>query len=292
MAIPDFQAIMLPLLKHFGDGQEHSNRETCDMLAGHFHLTEEELSELVPSGGQPLFYNRVAWARSDLKRAGCIQPVKRGVYRITDRGRSLLARGLSALTMRVLQELGDGAKTPPVAPPPDLLTPEEQLDAAYKTIRQHVAADLLERIKTCPPSFFERLVVQLLLALGYGGSQDDAGKAVGKSGDGGIDGIIKEDRLGLDLIYLQAKRWDATVGRPEIQKFVGALQGQKARKGVFITTSDFSKEARGYASQVGTAIVLIDGETLAELMIDCGLGVTRTTKYEIPRVDSDYFEEG
>jgi restriction system protein len=171
------------------------------------------------------------------------------------------------------------------------MTPEEHLEYGYRTVREQVASDLLQRIKAASPSFFEGLVVELLLAMGYGGSRSDAGKIVGRSGDGGIDGLIKEDRLGLDAIYIQAKRWDTTVGRPEIQKFAGALQGQRAKKGVFITTSDFTKEAHGFVSQLESKIVLIDGAMLAGLMIDFGIGVTTTATYSICRTDSDYFEQ-
>lgn len=170
-------------------------------------------------------------------------------------------------------------------------TPEEFLEYGYQKIRSDLASELLVKIQESSPSFFEKLVIELLLKIGYGGSRKEAGKTVGRSGDGGIDGIIKEDKLGLDIIYIQAKRWEATVGRPEIQKFAGALQGQRAKKGIFITTANFSKDAREYASMIDNKIVLIDGEELTNLMIDYGVGVSRLAIYEIKRIDTDYFTE-
>ncbi len=169
------------------------------------------------------------------------------------------------------------------------MTPEDHIALGYQQIREALAADLLRSIKECAPDFFEQLVVDLLLAMGYGGSRQDAGQAVGRGGDGGIDGIIKEDRLGLDAIYIQAKRWEGVVGRPEIQKFAGALQGQRARKGIFLTTSSYTKEAREFAASIDSKIILIDGEALASLMIDYGVGVTDVASYLVKRVDSDYF---
>ena len=170
------------------------------------------------------------------------------------------------------------------------LTPEDALAAAYQKLRKSLEADLLDQVKSSSPAFFERLVIDLLVSMGYGGSRRDAGRAIGKSGDGGIDGIIKEDKLGLDAIYIQAKRWEGTVGRPEIQKFAGALQGQRATKGVFITTSNFSREAEEYANIINTKIILVDGERLATLMVDHNVGVSMLGVYELKKVDSDYFE--
>ena len=170
-------------------------------------------------------------------------------------------------------------------------TPEESLQDAYLVLRKNLADDLLETVKKSPPEFFERLVVDLLVRMGYGGSRQEAGEAIGRSGDEGIDGIIKEDRLGLDIIYIQAKRWEGSIGRPEVQKFAGALQGQHARKGVFITTSKFSGEATEYAANIGTRVILIGGAQLAELMIDHGVGVTTEATYELKRIDSDYFPD-
>lgn len=236
---------------------EHSNTDTVQALGKLFGLSDEEMSRLLPSGQQPVFKNRIAWAKAHFKRAG---------------------------------RSGAGPEAPPEPPPPsERLTPEEHLALCYQQVRDELASEVLRRVKECPPEFFEQLVVELLLAMGYGGSRQDAGKAVGRGGDGGIDGIIKEDRLGLDTIYIPAKRWDQTVGRPEVQKFAGALQGHRARKGVFITTSDFSKEARAFTSSIDSKIVLIDGDTLAALMIDHNIGVAEVTTYSVKRVDSDYF---
>jgi restriction system protein len=302
MPIPDFQTLMRPLLDHFSDGRDHPNDETLEALATQFHLTTEERAKLLPSGKQPVFVNKVAWAKSHMKAAGLIESPQRAVYRITPRGRELLARHPDPINMKVLEQFPgyqefragrpdapkDGKKELPNGG--DDLTPEEHIDYGYQQIRTKLVTELLDRVRSCPPAFFESLVVELLVAMGYGGSRADAGKAVGKAGDGGIDGIIKEDRLGLDTIYIQAKRWEGTVGRPEIQKFAGALQGVRARKGIFITSSSFTNDAAHYAGQIESKIVLIDGQTLAGLMIDHDIGVARVQAYEIKRLDSDYFQ--
>jgi restriction system protein len=298
MSIPDFQTLMLPLLRHLADGTERSNQETLEALAREFNLTEDERIQLLPSGKQTVFRNRVAWAKAHFKRAGLIESPQRGVYRITDRGRSVLAGNPERIDLRFLdqfpghREFRASSKTEveaDVTPHADEMTPEEHIALGYQQLREELAADLLRRVKDCPPDFFEQLVVDLLLAMGYGGSRQDAGKAVGRSGDGGIDGIIKEDRLGLDAIYIQAKRWENVVGRPEVQKFAGALQGQRARKGILITTSSLTKDARDFVSAIDNRIVLIDGQMLASLMIDYGIGVTETGTYIVKRIDSDYF---
>lgn len=298
MAIPDFQSLMLPMLQHFADGAEHSNTDTVLALGKLFGLSDEEMSRLLPSGQQPVFKNRIAWAKAHFKRAGLLEATRRGVYRITAVGRQVLAKKPNRIDLALLDQFpahkewrsGAGPEAPHEPPPPsDGLTPEEHLALGYQQVRDELASEVLRRVKECPPEFFEQLVVELLLAMGYGGSRQDAGKAVGRGGDGGIDGIIKEDRLGLDTIYIQAKRWEGTVGRPEVQKFAGALQGHRARKGVFITTSEFSKEAQEFASAIDSKIVLIDGDTLAALMIDHNIGVAEVTTYSVKRVDSDYF---
>jgi restriction system protein len=298
VAIPDFQKIMPVLLQHLADGAERSNQETLDALAGHFGLTAAERAELLPSGKQAVFTNRVAWAKSHLKQAGLLQSPKRGVYRISSRGQEVLRRNDGPINLRFLQQYpeyrefrGRSAAENEVSAAPAVteLTAQEQIDYGYQSLRDELAADILQRIKECPPEFFERLVIELLLAMGYGGSRADAGKAVGRGGDGGIDGIIKEDRLGLDTIYIQAKRWDGKVSRPEVQKFAGALQGQRARKGIFITTAEFTKEAAHFASMIDSKIVLINGTELASLMIDHSIGVSTVATYEIKRLDVDYF---
>src|SRR5829696_9029331 len=303
MAIPDYQSVMLPLLRYAADGQEHSVREAIEALADEFHLTDEERKELLPSGGQATFDNRVGWARTYMKKAGLLESPKRGYFKITDRGMQALSAKPETINVKFLEQYpefvefktksntkGTAAETDTTLPTEDR-TPQEVIEDAYVTIRSGLASDLLEQIMESSPSFFERLVVDVLVSMGYGGTRKDAGEAVGGSGDEGIDGIIKEDRLGLEVVYMQAKRWKATVQRPEIQKFVGALRGQNARKGVFITTSDYSKGARQFAEGLQDKVVLIDGETLANLMIDHGVGVTLEEAYEIKRVDSDYFSE-
>lgn len=300
MTIPVCWQITLPLLKLYRDGHEHSRTELLATLAREFGLSEPDLAEKLPSGRQGRFDNRVAWAKSHMKQAGLIDSVGRGVHRITTRGAEVLANPPEIIDVNFLRQFeeygafrnrfkkreGDISETAVLEN-----TPEELLEAGYKQLREALASDLLQQVKQGSPAFFECLVVDLLKRMGYGGMREDAGQVLGKSGDGGIDGIINEDRLGLDVIYLQAKRWEGDVGRPEIQKFVGALAGHKATKGVFLTTSGYSKEARTYAGQVNAKLVLIDGSMLSELMIDYGLGVATVTSYEIKRIDSDYFAE-
>jgi len=302
MTIPDYQSIMLPLLKFAGDQEEHSLRQAIDSLAQEFQLSDEERKQLLPSGQQEVFNNRVAWARTYMKKAGLLDSTRRGYFRITDRGVSVLTKNPPKINVHFLEqfeqfrhfrslrhkkeekEQGQEAEIQET-------TPEEVLETAYQGLRDDLGNDLLQQIKSSSPSLFEKIVIELLVKMGYGGSRQDAGRAIGKSGDEGIDGIIKEDRLGLDIIYIQAKRWENTVGRPEIQKFAGALQGQRARKGIFITTASFSREAVDYASRIENKIVLIDGERLAQLMIDHNLGVSPMATYEVKRIDSDYFAE-
>jgi len=299
MAIPDYQATMLPLLRFAGDGAEHSLREAIEALAGEFKLSDEERRELLPSGQQEIFDNRVGWARTYMKKAGLLRTTRRGFFEITERGNEALKKKPGRIDGKFLEQYQEFREFKSLRRQPAAngeqeeleltRTPEEALERAYQNLRSDLAADLITQIKQSPPSLFERLVVELLVKMGYGGSRKDAGKAIGKSGDEGIDGIIKEDRLGLDIIYIQAKRWENTVGRPEIQKFAGALQGQRARKGIFITTSDFSSEAHDYASRIESKIILIDGEQLAQMLIDHNIGVSPVASYEIKRVDSDYF---
>jgi restriction system protein len=302
MPIPDFQSLMLPLLKYCADGMEHTKRDALPALAQSFHLTELEMAELLPTGRQRKFDNRVGWAKSYLKQAVLLEITGRGVFRITERGRSVLAENPMRIDMKYLERFPEYQAFKSVIKAKDSsvidegqvaaqVTPEELLESGYRQFRSSLATDLLKQVKDASPSFFEQLVVDLLLRMGYGGSAEDAGQVVGKSGDGGIDGIIKEDRLGLDVIYIQAKRWENDVGRREIQQFVGALAGHKANKGVFITTSNFNKNAREYALQVTNKVVLIDGPMLVDLMIDFDLGVSIKDIYKIKRIDSDYFLE-
>ncbi len=298
MAIPDYQSLMLPLLVFAGDGDEHSLREAIEALSEQFQLTPEERREVLPSGRQATFDNRVGWSRTYLKKAGLLTSPKRSYFQITPRGREVLASMPLHINVAFLRrfpefrefQLGQTKDSDPVTNQESEATPEESIEGAYQRARATLAVDLLQTVKDCSPVFFERLVVDLLVRMGYGGTRRDAGQAIGKSGDGGIDGIINEDRLGLDVVYIQAKRWDATpVGRPEIQKFAGALQGQRARKGIFLTTSTFSRDAYEFVSRIDSKIVLMDGETIAQLMIDYGVGVNTVATYELKRIDSDYF---
>ena len=301
MAIPDFQTIMLPLVQFASDGKEHSLREAIDYLANYFQLTKEERKELLPSGRQATFDNRVGWSRTHLAKAGLLNSTRRGCFEITQLGQQVLAQKPEVINVAFLKQYPDYVEfikpstandTTAVSDETDVSqTPEEAIESAYQRVRDELAKEILATIKTCSPAFFERLVIDLLVQMGYGGTRKDAGEAIGGSGDGGIDGIIKEDRLGLDIVYIQAKRWENTVSRPEIQKFAGALQGQRARKGIFITTANFSEGAKRYVSMIDSKIVLIDGNMLAQLMIDYNIGVTPFATYEMKRLDSDYFTE-
>lgn len=303
MPIPDYQTLMLPLLRLASDGSDHTTREAVETLSVEFQLTQDERGQLLASGQQAVINNRVGWANSYLKKAGLLESPRRGVLKITTRGREVLEEKPQKIDVKFLDrfpefvefrdatKLTKGSAVTESIAAPSQQTPEEALELANQSIRASLAQDILSRVLLCSPAFFEHLVVELLVKMGYGGSRQDAGERIGKSGDGGIDGIIKEDRLGLDTIYLQAKRWQGTVGRPEIQKFVGALQGQRARKGVFITTSSYTSEASEYASRIDTKVVLIDGKQLASLMIDFDVGVSVVTMYQVKRIDSDYFED-
>lgn len=305
MAIPDYQTLMLPVLKLAADGAEHKFSHAVELLVEEFSLSTEERNELLPSGSQAVFNNRVGWARSYLKQAGLLSSPKRGFFTITPKGGALLAKNPERVDISILEQYpeflefrnrkkdkGENEKPEETsAVSASSQTPEDALASAYSTLRKDLESEILSSVKEASPSFFERLVVDLLVRMGYGGNRQDAGKALGKSGDGGIDGIINEDRLGLDVIFIQAKRWESTVGRPEIQKFAGALQGQRARKGVFITTSSFTKEAQEYASLIESKIILIDGDHLSRLMAEHNIGVSTVGQYEVKKLDSDYFNE-
>ena len=297
MSVPDFQSFFKPLLDFASDGKEHSMRDARDAIAKVMALPEENMKELLSSGLQTKFDNRVAWAKSYLVQAKVLEAPRRGHFRITKRGLDLHKQGYKRIDIKILNqypEFVEFHKPRTLREEPEVAsseTPEELLEKAYESIKSDLAGQVLERITTNSPQFFEKLVVDLMVAMGYGGSRVDAGKSVGGTGDEGIDGIIKEDRLGLDVVYLQAKRWGGTVGRPDIQKFVGALHGKRAKKGVFITTGKFSDDARAYVETIDPKVILIDGRMLAELMIDHDLGVTMTATYQIKRIDSDYFSE-
>jgi restriction system protein len=301
--IPDYQSLMLPLMKLVSDGQEHKYRDLIENLAIEFQITDEERKELLASGNQAIFDNRVGWAKTYLRKAGLIDLPKRATVLITELGRQTLAKNPNHIDAKFLRQFpsflefqntsrnDNDAEEEIATVVLNEQTPEEILDKAYQRIRKTLASELLNKVVELSPAFFERLVVELLVKMGYGGSIKDAGKAMGKSGDEGIDGTIKEDKLGLDIIYIQAKRWKPgnVVGRPELQKFVGALAGQGAKKGIFITTSNFTKEALEYTPRNETKIVLIDGEHLAQLMFDYNLGCTSQQTYELKKIDSDYF---
>jgi restriction system protein len=306
--IPGFQTLMLPLLKQLKDGKSYSADELIEAIAKEFLISDDEQKELLPSGKDYVFRNRLGWARTHLKKAGLIDNPQRGYYRITERGLNALKQNPVLINVSYLNRFRefvefrstkkennqDDSEVEMVQS--ELIntqTPEELLEASYQSLRKELAQDILDKILNLSPAFFERLVIDLLIKMGYGGSIQDAGRAIGKSGDEGIDGVIKEDKLGLDIIYIQAKRWQPgnVVGRPEIHKFIGALVGQGAKKGIFITTSSFTKEATGFVPKNETKIVLIDGFRLSQLMIDYNVGVTLQHSYEIKKMDSDYFEE-
>jgi restriction system protein len=301
MPIPTFDKIFLPLLKFLEDKKEHRLIEAANYIKKYYNLTPEELNERLESG-TPRIDNRVGWARTFLKKANLLYYPKRGYLEITDEGLKLIQKNPAELSIKDLKNIpgfkeawGTNKKNAnhfTSKKDISLETPQETIESGFRSIQLALSQELLESIKSCSPYFFEKLVVELLLKMGYGGSLQEAGKAVGRSGDGGIDGIIKEDKLGLDAIYIQAKRWENVVGRPEIQKFVGALQGQKARKGVFITTSHFTKEAREYVNAIEPRVILINGKELTNLMIENNIGVTKIIAYEIKKIDSDYFIEG
>lgn len=298
MPIPDYQECMLPIVDLLADGHDHKLRDLTKAVADRFKLTDAERAEMLPSGQQTVISNRVAWAKTYLKKAGLLANPVRGTVRITEEGKTVLGQKPAKIDNELLRKYASFAdfykKTTPVetedAHPDTAATPEESLESAYGILHDALADELLDKVKSCSPTFFEHLVVDLLVAMGYGGSLADAGQAIGKSGDGGIDGIIKEDKLGLDVVCLQAKRWDKTVGRPEVQAFAGSMEGMRAKKGVLLTTASFSKEAEEYVNRIERKIVLIDGQMLAELMIEHDIGVATARSYVVKKLDFDYFE--
>jgi restriction system protein len=305
MAIPDYQSIMLPLLR-FAEVKktEITTPMAVEELATQFKLTDSELKEVLPSGLQGTFVNRIGWAATYMKKAGLLEATRRGYYRITQRGKDLLKEKPVTINAKLLERYPEfeifkqlkgthtAGKRQPESPTPGAPTPLEALENAYANLRDELQKELLATLKATTPSFFERVVVDLLVRMGYGGSRTDAGKAIGRSGDEGIDGIIKEDKLGLDVVYIQAKRWDSnSVGRPDVMQFVGALQAQKATKGIFITTSRFTDDARRYVLQIGSKIVLIDGDELAQMMVENDIGVSVVSQYPVKKIDTDYFDE-
>jgi len=301
MSVPDFQTMMLPLLKLTEDQQKHTVPECVKLIEAEFQLSETEREERVPSGKQRKVYNRVTWACTHMKKAGLLEYPQRGTISITSRGLALLSSSPDKITTRLLKQYPEyrdfisatqAEETLSTNADDTLQSPEEAIGTLAEKLNLQLADDLLDILYKNSPAFFEQMVVDLLLKMGYGG-YDEAGQVTGQTGDGGIDGIIQEDTLGLDSIYLQAKLWGkgVNVGRPEIQKFVGALMGRGASKGVFITSSGFSPSAVEYAKSITQAkIVLIDGLKLAKLMIQYDLGVSIRDAIHIKRIDSDYFE--
>lgn len=305
--IPDFQTIMLPLLTILKDGNEHSLQDVIKAISDQFNLSEEERIQLLPSANQTMISNRVGWARTYLKKANLLDTPKRGVLKITEDGIAILSKALTKVDVKFLQTLpkfqewqrsyankidefeaiGDESKIEVQTGK----TPEELLDYSYNQLREELASEIIDKVKSCSPAFFELLVVDLLIKMGYGGSRKEAGEVLGKSGDGGIDGIIKEDKLGLDTIYIQAKRWDNTVPVHQVRDFAGSLLSKKAKKGIFITTSSYPASAKEFVNSIDPKIVLIDGNELANLMIEYKVGVSVKKVYEVQRLDSDYFEE-
>ena len=310
MSIPSHEEAMLPVLQTLANGEEQSRRALAEDMANHFNLTADERAQLLPSGKAPVIRSRTGWALTYLKQAGLISSSRRGWYEITPAGKDVLAaspatidndflmsfegfrdfrtRGRTGDESSVVQ---DTSTSTAKAQRTVTETPDEALESAYNRMRAAVEAELIDTVKRADPAFFEELVIDLLVNMGYGGNRAEAARAVGRTGDGGIDGVIDEDRLGLDSIYVQAKRWEGSVGRPEIQKFAGALQGQRATKGIFLTTSTFSRDAEEYAQRIGTRIVLVDGRRLAALMFEHDVGVSPKRTYTVKDIDSDYFEE-
>ncbi len=303
--IPKYEEVMLPFLKHLADKKEHSLSETVDALAEYFRLTDDEIRELLPSGSQPVFRNRVGWARTYMKKAGLLTSPKRAHFIISNKGLELLNENPAEITTKFLTRYDDFVefksikreKKSGTVSQSEIFetntdqTPEESLEHAYQKLKSDLAKEVLDIVKSCSPVFFEKLVIDLLIAMGYGGSRREAGQAMGKSGDGGIDGIIKEDKLGLDIIYLQAKRWENSVPVKEIRDFTGALASKKAKKGIFLTTSTFPKSVYEFVEKVEYKIILIDGELLADLMIENNVGLSTVNTYMVKTIDSDYFDE-
>jgi len=301
MAVPDYQTLMRPLLSICDDDKKHSLLELHDQLCEEFNLSAEDIAQKINSGRQTTMKNRVGWARTYMRKAGLLDLPERGYCKITEEGKKVLREQLESINIKFLRQYPSFQEF--VKPKESVssvenlevdssATPEEQMTLAHNALNQSLSEDIISSILNSTPQFFEQLVVDLMLAMGYGGARPDSGKATQYSNDGGIDGIINEDPLGLDTIYLQAKRYTTgTIGRPDIQSFAGALDMQKAKKGVFITTSRFSKDAIEFVERIEKSIVLIDGQKLAELMIKYDLGVATKQVYAIKQIDSDYFSE-
>jgi len=302
MTVPDFQSLMLPLLKLASDREEHTMAATIATLADQLDLDDADRAELLPGGSQRRFHNRVYWAKSHLRAAGLVASPTRGRFRITPEGETVLAADPPKVDMGFLRRYPDylkflspgaGGPTSPQTPtPPSAQTPDEIIASTAKQLNDELAQEILTRIGAAPPDFLERLVVRLLRAMGYGGTEVDTGIVVGGSGDEGIDGVIRQDKLGLDRIYVQAKRWSHPVSSPEIRNFIGSLQIKSASRGVFISTSTFTGDAIEAAGKSGKQIVLIDGPTLARYLIENNVGVAERATYVLKEIDTDFFDAG
>ena len=304
MSIPDFQSIMLPFLHVLSDGQERSMKEMVDSLAQRFSLTDTELEELLPSGQQTIFSNRVAWTKSHLKNAGLVDNPSRGRVRLSSDGARVLSEAPVRIDIRYLRQFesyrtftgqnkvaSDQTTSVPDVIDTEEATPLELFESSFGQMRDALADELLSRLLECHPQFFEKIVVKLLQAMGYGG-QFGEGKVTNYSQDGGIDGVIYEDKLGLDLVCIQAKRWQGTVGRPVVQSFVGSMDMIRAKKGVVITTADFSRDAVDFVDRIeGKRVVLINGKQLCQLMIDHNVSVSIKGTFALKEVSNDFFEE-
>lgn len=300
MSVPEFQSFMLPVLKLFEDKEIHNTNECIRVAVNSFNLSDEDIKLTVPSGKQTLVANRVYWSLMYLKKSLLIETVKRGEYVITDRGLELLKNNHERIDKKLLSNYEEyrtfnskrnkNENNEITEERDEDVTPEENIDAIYKKINEQLSDDLLEIIKDKDPYCFERLVMDVLTKMGYGDPNTNSNIVTKKSCDEGIDGVINQDRLGLDKIYVQAKRWNENVSRPEIQKFVGALSSKKSSKGIFITTSDFSKEAKEYVRNLQYSIILINGKELARLMIEYNVGVQVNFSYDLKGIDNDYFE--
>ncbi|MBI4719277.1 MAG: restriction endonuclease [Planctomycetes bacterium] len=306
MAVPGYQEFMLPLLKIAADGQEHRISDAMETLASDMDISHEDQDIMLPSGTQTRYYNRGSWAITYLTKSLLLEKPARGRFRLAPRGAEVLRNAPSRIDDAFLEQFPEyqafktkkrAAKL--IAPSADAdervavasdITPEEQLEAAYEELRDALADDLRRRVRDASPRFFEHLVIRLLVAMGYGGGQVDRGEVTGRSGDEGIDGVIREDRLGLDMVYVQAKKWDSAVGPSEIDKFVGSLMRKKATKGVFITSGAFTEGAQRAAKEAAVKVRIIDGDELAELMIDFNVGVAPADTYIVKKVDTDFFE--
>lgn len=295
MGIPTYEDILLPLLKHIADGQEHSLRETEEKLISQFDMTEEEKNRYQPSGGQKVFFNRLGWSKTSLKKAGLVESPKWGVFIISQRGKDVLSQNPEKIDIKFLNQFPEhlaymkGTKSEEEKTTEtttgESQSPEDMMENGYIIIRENLESEILSKIKESSPRFFEELIVDLIKKMGYG----IEGQVIGKTGDGGVDGLIKEDKLGLDTIFLQAKRWENHVGAKHIRDFAGALQSKKSKKGIFITTSEFSADAKQFVKEIENRIILIDGEQLASYMTDYDVGVKETNNYKIKRIDEDYF---